>query len=78
MNPLAQEVKSLIGKGEFFKAYDIALQALNSDPDNTVLKHRALLALANAGAYQLALSQPGHTLGRHCIESTSKPAHHAI
>lgn len=57
MNPAVQALKMLIGKGEFFKAYDLALNALGSDPNNTTLKHRALLALANAGAYRLALSQ---------------------
>jgi class 3 adenylate cyclase len=57
MSTALQEVKNLIGRGEFFKAYDAAMRSLNSDPDNTTLQHRALLALANAGAYRLALSQ---------------------
>ena len=52
-----QEVKYLSSKGEFFKAYDIGMQALISNPDDTALQHRTLLALANAGAYRLALSQ---------------------
>lgn len=57
MSTPLQEVKNLISKGEFFKAYDIAMHALGSIPDNTALQHRALLALANGGAYRLALSQ---------------------
>ena len=43
-----QEVKYLSSKGEFFKAYDIGIQALVSNPDDPALQHRTLLALANA------------------------------
>lgn len=57
MNTALQEVKNLISKGEFFRAYDAAIHALGNNPDNTALKHRALLALANAGAYRLALAR---------------------
>ncbi|MBU0542007.1 MAG: adenylate/guanylate cyclase domain-containing protein [Gammaproteobacteria bacterium] len=57
MSAVFQEVKNMISKGEFFKAYDTAMQALDGSPDNTALQHRALLALANAGAYRLALTQ---------------------
>ena len=57
MSKAFKEVTSLMSKGEFFKAYDTAMQALDSTPNDTALQHRALLALANAGAYQLALSQ---------------------
>lgn len=64
MSAALQEVKNLISKGEFFRAYDAAMHALGSNPDNTALKHRALLALANAGAYRLALSQ-FKTMGLH-------------
>lgn len=57
MSTALQEVKDLISKGEFFKAYDAAVQALQTQADNTALQHRALLALANAGASQLAMAR---------------------
>lgn len=56
MSTSLQDVNALISKGEFFKAYDTAIHALMSNPNDTALQHRGLLALANAGASQLALS----------------------
>ncbi len=40
--------------GELFNAYDTALHGLEAWPGNVRLKHRAVLALARAGATQLA------------------------
>lgn len=40
--------------GEFFKAYDVAMQALQEHPGDAALAHRAVLCLANAGALALA------------------------
>jgi hypothetical protein len=40
--------------GEFFKAYDVALQGLGAHAGDARLRHRAVLCLANAGALDLA------------------------
>lgn len=48
------EVKAFEREGEFFKAYDHAVQGLNAHPDDLWLKHRAVLSLARAGATSLA------------------------
>jgi len=47
-------VKAFEREGEFFKAYDLAAQALGSFHDDLWLKHRAVLCLARAGAIDLA------------------------
>jgi class 3 adenylate cyclase/tetratricopeptide (TPR) repeat protein len=47
-------VKAFEREGEFFKAFDLAAQALGSHHDDLWLKHRAVLCLARAGAIDLA------------------------
>jgi len=47
-------VKSAEREGTLFKAFDLAVQGLESHPDAVVLKHRAVLCLARAGATDLA------------------------
>src|ERR1700722_17705528 len=51
------EVKTFFGQGEFFRAYDLAVEALELFPGNVALAHRAVLSLANAGATALALDK---------------------
>ena len=52
-----EEVKAFFSQGEFFRAYDLAAEALELFPGDAVLAHRAVLSLANAGATTLALSK---------------------
>jgi class 3 adenylate cyclase/tetratricopeptide (TPR) repeat protein len=52
-----QEVKSFFSQGEFFRAYDLAAEALELFPGDAGLAHRAVLSLANAGATALALEK---------------------
>jgi class 3 adenylate cyclase len=40
--------------GEFFRAYDAARQGLSEHPDDLLLRHRAVLALARSGATEQA------------------------
>jgi tetratricopeptide (TPR) repeat protein len=51
------EVKTFFNQGEFFRAYDLAAEALELFPGNDALAHRAVLSLANAGATALALDR---------------------
>lgn len=48
------DIRRLDGEGEFFRAYDLALQGLQHYPGDTRLAHRAVLNLCNAGALALA------------------------
>ena len=59
---LLKDVKSFFDHGEFFRAYDLASDALEAFPGNFALAHRAVLSLANAGATALALEKY-HELG---------------
>jgi class 3 adenylate cyclase len=52
-----QEVKAFFNQGEFFRAYDLAAEALELIPGDVALAHRAVLSLANAGATALALEK---------------------
>jgi len=54
---LLKEVKSFFDHGEFFRAYDLASDAMEAFPGNVALAHRAVLSLANAGATALALEK---------------------
>jgi class 3 adenylate cyclase/tetratricopeptide (TPR) repeat protein len=54
---LLKDVKTFFDHGEFFRAYDLAAEALELFPDNVLLAHRAVLSLANAGATALALEK---------------------
>jgi tetratricopeptide (TPR) repeat protein len=54
---LLRDVKTFFDHGEFFRAYDLAAEALELFPDNVLLAHRAVLSLANAGATALALEK---------------------
>jgi len=51
------EVTAFFNHGEFFRAYDLAAEALELFPGNVALAHRAVLSLANAGATALALDK---------------------
>jgi class 3 adenylate cyclase len=54
---LLKDVKTFFDHGEFFRAYDLAAEALELFPGNVGLAHRAVLSLANAGATALALDK---------------------
>jgi Adenylate and Guanylate cyclase catalytic domain len=54
---LLKDVKTFFDHGEFFRAYDLAADALELFPANVALAHRAVLSLANAGATALALEK---------------------
>jgi class 3 adenylate cyclase len=54
---LLKDVKTFFDHGEFFRAYDLAADALELFPGNVGLAHRAVLSLANAGATALALDK---------------------
>ena len=54
---LLTDVKTFFDHGEFFRAYDLAAEALELFPGNVGLAHRAVLSLANAGATALALDK---------------------
>ncbi|MFZ0905365.1 MAG: adenylate/guanylate cyclase domain-containing protein [Mycobacterium sp.] len=54
---LLKDVKTFFDHGEFFRAYDMAAEALDLFPGNVGLAHRAVLSLANAGATALALDK---------------------
>jgi class 3 adenylate cyclase len=54
---LLKDVKTFFDHGEFFRAYDLAADALELFPGNVGLAHRAVLSLANAGATELALEK---------------------
>jgi class 3 adenylate cyclase/tetratricopeptide (TPR) repeat protein len=47
-------VKACEREGTLFKAFDLAVQGLETHPDDVSLKHRAVLCLARAGATELA------------------------
>jgi hypothetical protein len=51
------EVKAFFNQGEFFRAYDVAVEALELFPGDVALAHRAVLSLANSGATALALEK---------------------
>ena len=50
-------VRAFEKQGEFFRAYDTGLQGLAACPGDRALKHRAVLALARAGATELAIDR---------------------
>ena len=54
---LLKDVKTFFNHGEFFRAYDLAADALELFPGNIGLAHRGVLSLANAGATALALEK---------------------
>ncbi len=54
---LLKDVKAFFDYGEFFRAYDLAADALELFPGDVLLAHRAVLSLANAGATALALEK---------------------
>jgi class 3 adenylate cyclase len=54
---LLKDVKTFFDHGEFFRAYDLATDALELFPADVGLAHRAVLSLANAGATSLALEK---------------------
>ena len=54
---LLTDVKTFFDHGEFFRAYDLAAEALELFGGNVGLAHRAVLSLANAGATALALDK---------------------
>jgi class 3 adenylate cyclase len=54
---LLRDVKTFFGHGEFFRAYDLAADALELFPSDVGLAHRGVLSLANAGATALALDK---------------------
>jgi hypothetical protein len=51
------EVKSFERRGELLIAYDVARRGLEEHPENRWLQHRAVLALARAGATETARRQ---------------------
>src|ERR1700761_1494748 len=54
---LLRDVKTFFDHGEFFRAYDLAAEALKLFPGDVWLAHRGVLSLANAGATELALKK---------------------
>jgi tetratricopeptide (TPR) repeat protein len=54
---LFKEVTAFFNNGEFFRAYDLALDAFHLYPNEFAFAHRAVLSLANAGATDLALAK---------------------
>ena len=54
---LLRDVKTFFDHGEFFRAYDLAADALELFPGDVCLAHRGVLSLANAGATALALDK---------------------
>ena len=52
-----KDVRTFFDHGEFFRAYDLAAEALELFPGDVWLAHRAVLSLANAGATALALEK---------------------
>src|ERR1700761_7938400 len=52
-----KDIKTYFNNGEFFRAHDLAVEALDLFPGNVAFAHRAVLSLANAGATALALEQ---------------------
>jgi hypothetical protein len=54
---LLKDVKTVFDHGEFFRAYDLAVDGLELFPGDVALAHRAVLSLANAGATALALDK---------------------
>jgi histidine ammonia-lyase len=52
-----KDVKAFFDHGEFFRAYDLAAEALELFPGDVALAHRGVLSLANAGATALALEK---------------------
>jgi class 3 adenylate cyclase len=54
---LLKDVMAFFEHGEFFRAYDLAADALELFPGNVAFAHRAVLSLANSGATALALEK---------------------
>jgi histidine ammonia-lyase len=52
-----KDVRTFFDHGEFFRAYDLAAEALELFPGDVWLAHRGVLSLANAGATALALEK---------------------
>jgi histidine ammonia-lyase len=52
-----KDIKTFFDHGEFFRAYDLAAEALKLFPGDVWLAHRGVLSLANAGATELALKK---------------------
>ncbi len=51
------EVEALVRKAEWISAFDLASRHLEHFPDSETLKHRAVLALARAGATERAMQR---------------------
>jgi class 3 adenylate cyclase len=51
---VVEEIVSFFGNGEFFRSYDLAIEAFGKYPEDWWFAHRAVLSLANAGATELA------------------------
>lgn len=66
---LLRDVKTFFDHGEFFRAYDLAADALQLFPGDVWLAHRGVLSLANAGATALALDKY-HEFGLHTRPET--------
>src|ERR1700722_12277675 len=49
--------KAFFNNGEFFRAYDLAIEAVAHWPDELRFAHLAVLSLANAGAVDLAVEK---------------------
>jgi len=54
---LLTDIKAIFNNGEFFRAYDWALEGHLAYPHDPRFAHRAVLSLANAGATELALQK---------------------
>ena len=52
-----KDIKTFFNNGEFFRAYDLAIEAHAEYPDDVSFAHRAVLSLANAGAIDLAFQK---------------------
>jgi class 3 adenylate cyclase len=49
--------KAFFNNGEFFRSYDLAIEAADHWPDDVRFAHLAVLSLANAGAVDLAIER---------------------
>jgi len=52
-----QTIRSFFDNGEFFRSYDLAIEAIEQWPEEMRFAHSAVLSLANAGAIDLALER---------------------
>lgn len=60
---VAAELRALMGRGEYLAAYDRAVAALDTMPDDLELEYLAVLALVRAGATTTALARIGESFG---------------